>query len=41
MTVGGFDHDKSSYTTMKVDNVRFYQRVLSDSEVKEIYEDEK
>lgn len=39
--IGGLDHTTSSYMTMKVDNVRFYQRVLSDSEVKEIYNDEK
>lgn len=41
ITIGGLDHNTSSYMTMKVDNVRFYQRVLSDSEVKEIYNDEK
>lgn len=41
ITIGGFDRTTSSYMTMKVDNVRFYQRVLSDSEVKEIYNDEK
>lgn len=27
--------------TMKIDNIRFYQRALNDSEVKEIYESEK
>ena len=41
MNIGGFYSATSSYATMKVDNVRFYQRVLSDSEIKEIYEDEK
>jgi len=41
MTIGGLSNLSSSYMTMKVDNVRFYQRVLSDSEIKEIYNDEK
>ena len=41
MTIGGLYEDTASYMTMKVDNVRFYQRVLSDEEVKEIYDDEK
>lgn len=39
ISIGG--PSSSSYMTMKVDNVRFYQRVLSDSEVKDIYNDEK
>jgi hypothetical protein len=41
MTIGGLYEDTASYMTMKIDNVRFYQRVLSDEEVKEIYDDEK
>ena len=41
MNIGGMDYDTGSYMTMKIDNVRFYQRVLSDTEVKEIYNDEK
>ncbi len=41
MSIGGLDYETQSYMTMKVDNVRFYQRTLSDSEIKKIYDDEK
>lgn len=41
--IGGNNDNKynNGYMTMKIDNIRFYQRSLSDSEVKEIYESEK
>ena len=32
---------KSGFMTMKIDNIRFYQRCITDSEVKEIYKSEK
>jgi hypothetical protein len=41
--IGGNNDGKynNDCMTMKIDNIRFYQRSLSDSEVKEIYESEK
>lgn len=41
--IGG-DNDgkyKSGFMTMKIDNIRFYQRCITDAEVKEIYNNEK
>ena len=32
---------KSGFMTMKIDNIRFYQRCITDAEVKEIYKSEK
>lgn len=41
--IGGDNNGKykSGFSTMKIDNIRFYQRCISDAEVKEIYKSEK
>lgn len=38
---GNLDGILNSFMTMKIDNVRFYQRAISDDEVQKIYDDEK
>ena len=41
--IGGNHEGKidASMTTMKIDNIRFYQRCITAKEIKEIYESEK
>ena len=43
VNIGGDNEGKynAGYMTMKIDNIRFYQRCLSDAEIKEIYNSEK
>jgi hypothetical protein len=43
VNIGGDNEGKYNvnYMTMKIDNIRFYQRCLSDAEIKEIYNSEK
>lgn len=43
LLIGGNNEGKynSDCMTMKIDNIRFYQRCLSDTEIKDVYESEK